>query len=219
VAWLQEYSWTARLTKWGWCLLLLVAEFVVFLDWSEPTIRTWQPILTMAIALGIAFSAANSFRRERQTGLLEIMLVTPLSVRRLIGGRLWGIFCHYFPALAVLTVCWIGYHLLENRPYDFGLLPLVVPNPVAFAALMLVGLYVSLTRLNLLLAWALAWAGAFILPVLITLALSRFAGMGTAMSLVLISLLQLSLMTIAWVLLDRAMRQRTFTLAAIGAVC
>jgi len=85
MAWLQEYSWTARLTKWGWCLAVFVAEvFVMFI------FPGWQPQLTTAVSLGVAFSATGSFRRERQSGLLEILLVTPLSVRQLMVGRLWN---------------------------------------------------------------------------------------------------------------------------------
>src|SRR5207247_10107977 len=78
MAWLQEYSWTARLTKWGWFLLFLVADLIVMTDCESRKFLSWFPLLTGALALGVAFSAAGSFRRERQTGLLEILLVTPI---------------------------------------------------------------------------------------------------------------------------------------------
>jgi hypothetical protein len=43
VAWLQEYSWTARLTKWGWFILLLGAELIVAIVWLTPRRISWQP--------------------------------------------------------------------------------------------------------------------------------------------------------------------------------
>lgn len=108
IAWLQEYSWTARLTKWGWLVVVLVTEFVLLTNFGIRRSPYWQPLLTVALGLGIAFSAVGSFRREQETGLLELLLVTPLSVRQLLGGRFWGICCHYFPALAILWVGWSG---------------------------------------------------------------------------------------------------------------
>jgi hypothetical protein len=93
IAWLQEYSWTARLTKWGWLVVVLVTEFVLLTRFGARRSPFWQPLLTVALGLGIAFSAVGSFRREQETGLLELLLVTPLSVRQLLGGRFWGICC------------------------------------------------------------------------------------------------------------------------------
>jgi ABC-type transport system involved in multi-copper enzyme maturation permease subunit len=98
IAWLQEYSWTARLTKWGWLVVVLVTEFVLLTNFGARRSPFWQPLLTVALGLGIAFSAVGSFRREQETGLLELLLVTPLSVRQLLGGRFWGICCGALPA-------------------------------------------------------------------------------------------------------------------------
>jgi ABC-type transport system involved in multi-copper enzyme maturation permease subunit len=97
IAWLQEYSWTARLTKWGWLVVVLVTEYVVLTRFDRGRSPYWQPLLAVALGLGIAFSAVGSFRREQETGLLELLLVTPLSVRQLLGGRFWGICCGALP--------------------------------------------------------------------------------------------------------------------------
>ena len=52
IAWLQEYSWTARLTKWGWLVLAIVGE-------------VFGPQNVMWVLIGaIAFAATASFRRE-----------------------------------------------------------------------------------------------------------------------------------------------------------
>ena len=169
IAWLQEYSWTARLTKWGWFGGLILAEFFFL---AGPFAGS-QVVLIAALSAGVAFSAVGSFRRERHTGLLELLLVTPLSVRQVINGRLWGIFCHFFPAVAVLLVCWYGDHALNPRLYHSGLASLILPNPLTFALVMIVGFYFSLSAMPFLLAWLLTWVFAFGGPPLTILLIDR----------------------------------------------
>jgi len=208
MAWLQEYSWTARLTKWGWCLAVFVAEvFVMFI------FPGWQPQLTTAVSLGVAFSATGSFRRERQSGLLEILLVTPLSVRQLMVGRLWGIFSHFCPALAILIVCWNGNRLLNPKEYYADPLSLVIPNPLTFMALMVVGLYMSLWRLNFFVVWLLAWTLGFLLPSFAAVALGRYQGVSPSHIFELTSAYQIMLTVISWFLLRRNLKQRAFVTA------
>jgi len=210
MAWLQEYSWTARLTKWGWFILFLLADLVVMTDLEGRRFLKWLPILTGALALGVAFSAAGSFRRERQTGLLEILLVTPISTSKVIGGRLWGMFSNYLPALLALLVYWQGIRLLNAHAYRSGLLSSLFPNPVAFGALMMVGLYLSLTRLNFFLGWLLTWVVAFVIPSFATIALGRYVRMETSLATTLPSILQVAMAVAVWFLLERTMRLRTF---------
>jgi ABC-type transport system involved in cytochrome c biogenesis permease component len=210
IAWLQEYSWTARLTKWGWFIFLLGAEFVVLVSWYTPRTMGWQPWLTATLAAGIAFSAAGSFRRERQAGLLELLLVTPLSVRQLIGGRIWGIGCHFLPAIGLLLLGWTGDHILNPRLFQLGLPDSMFMNPAAFCLIVLLGLYLSLGQLNFLLGWTLTWVAAFVLPLVASLALVRSAYCTAGTALVLTTSLQLLLSALVWFLLDRTLRQRTF---------
>jgi ABC-type transport system involved in multi-copper enzyme maturation permease subunit len=210
MAWLQEYSWTARLTKWGWFLAVLVAEYIML--FVSPG---WQPQLTTVLSLGVAFSATGSFRRERQSGLLEILLVTPLSVRQLMAGRLWGIFSHFCPALAVLAVCWNGDRLLNHKEFYANPFALVIPNPLAFLALMVVGLYLSLWRLNFLVVWLLAWTLAFLIPAFSAVALGRFESMHPMKIVALTSAFQVALAAACWFLMRRDMEQRRFVNAEV----
>jgi ABC-type transport system involved in cytochrome c biogenesis permease component len=205
MAWLQEYSWTARLTKWGWFLGVLAVEvFILFM------LPGWQPELTTAVSLGVTFSATGSFRRERQSGLLEILLVTPLSVRQLMLGRLWGIFSHFSPALALLIVCWDSDRLLNHKEFYANPFFWVAPNPLAFLALMVAGLYMSIWRLNFLVVWLLAWVLAFFLPAFAAVALGRFGVMQPTAITVLTSAWQILLAAACWFLLRRNMVQRRF---------
>ena len=210
MAWLQEYSWTARLTKWGWFFLFLVADLVVMTDWESRKYLSWFPILAGSLALGVAFSAAGSFRRERQTGLLEILLVTPISARKVLAGRLWGMFSNYFPAVLALLVYWYGTRLLNSYAYGSGLFFLLFPNPLAFGSLMVVGLYVSLTKVNMLLGWLVTWLVAFVAPSFATIALGRYARIEPTVAMIVSSALQCVLAAAVWFFLERNLRSRAF---------
>src|SRR5439155_3862620 len=145
VAWLQEYSWTARLTKWGWLFLAIFGE-------------VFGPRNVMCVLIGaIAFAAAGSFRRELQSGALELLLVTPLRERQLINGRLWGLFCHFLPAVLVWTV--FRYTQSVLAPRSDHLVADVATLYSSFLTLPVVGFALSFCRLNLI--------GAFLLCLIV----------------------------------------------------
>jgi ABC-type transport system involved in multi-copper enzyme maturation permease subunit len=207
IAWLQEYSWTARLTKWGWLLAVFVAELVVMSGWDPRHTPESRLFLPAGLALAVAFSAVGSFRREHETGLLELLLVTPISVRQLLRGRVWGICCHYFPAVSVFLVLAWGDHALNARAYPvsdwvwmffFGLLSTIV-----------VGLYLSLGRFNFFLAWLLAWALAFVVPA-VAAGLMSDDGLARGTAVALALGFQVAIGLFAWGLLERKVRLRTF---------
>ncbi len=125
-------------------------------------------------------------------------------------GRLWGIFCHFSPALLLLIVCWDGDRQLNHAEYFRNQFSAVVPNPIAFASLMVTGLYLSLWRLNFLVVWLLAWALAFFLPVLATITLLRLGGFPLAASVGIVSFYQLLLGVICWLLMHRNLKERRF---------
>jgi ABC-type transport system involved in multi-copper enzyme maturation permease subunit len=210
IAWLQEYSWTARLTKWGWFLVVLVAELMVMGSWDPRQAPHSRFYLPAGLTLAIAFSAAGSFRRENETGLLELLLVTPLSVRQLLRGRIWGICCHYFPAISVFLVLAWGDYVLNQRAYPT--IHLVWPFLMAFFSMTILGLYLSLGQLNFFLAWLLTWTLAFLIPVVATVVLfhsyelSRFTVFGLPMAF------QIAIALLAWFLLERKIRLRTFVI-------
>jgi len=206
MAWLQEYSWTARLTKWGWFLgFCFVGLFLL----CGGDLLGGQPTAAALLTLGIAFSAAGSFRRERQDGSLELLLVTPLSTWRVLGGRVWGIFCHYFPAATVLAVCWIGNHYLNPKLYN-DLHDLPFANVLAFLSLLAVGLFLSLGRLNTLLAWVVTWLAAFLVPTFVTVVLLRSGRLEPATAFLLQSAYHIALSTTFLALVHRSLSTRAF---------
>src|SRR5439155_1939016 len=105
--WLQQYSWSARLAKWGWCLGVVLLECVLITDHSLSNVWDGQYLLAALLIVGVAFIASGSFREECQTGAMELLLVTPLKVRQILGGRIRGVWGQFLPATAVLALAWL----------------------------------------------------------------------------------------------------------------
>ena len=150
IAWLQEYSWTARLTKWGWLVLAIVGE-------------VFGPQNVMWVLIGaIAFAAAASFRREQEAGSLELLLVTPLGEWQLIKGRLWGLFAHFLPAVLVWTVFRYMEGVLAPRSGNYRVDVLTLYS--SCLTLPLLGFCLSFTRLNQIAAFLLCLIVGVVLP-------------------------------------------------------
>ncbi|HEY6227841.1 MAG TPA: hypothetical protein VI282_12030 [Verrucomicrobiae bacterium] len=161
IAWLQEYNWSSRLTKWGWFALIFVAQWRLFLTWRQ--FMEYQLQLYRLVAFGIAFSAAASFRRERQSGALELLLVTPISAGKLIFGRLQGVWFHFFPAMAILATVWtMGPQILSLPLWQAWYLV------GAYFCIPIIGFYCSLLTSNVLVAWLLTLLFSQFLPYAIT---------------------------------------------------
>jgi ABC-type transport system involved in cytochrome c biogenesis permease component len=123
----------------------------------------YQLTLCRLVAAGIAFSAAASFRRERQTGALELLLVTPISAAQLILGRLQCVWIHFFPAIAILACVW-------TMGPQFLSLPLFYSWYLAAGYLFtpIIGFYCSLLTSNVLVAWLLTLLFAQYIPYAVT---------------------------------------------------
>jgi ABC-type Na+ efflux pump permease subunit len=107
----------------------------------------------------MAASAAGSFRRERESGVLELMLVTPLSTRQIIGGRLRGLWGQFLPAVSLLLGIWVYFDRLLLQT-DATEMPLVFAG--LFVSVPVVGLYFSLRCRHFIAAFLLTLAGSFI---------------------------------------------------------
>src|SRR5438045_797781 len=86
-------------------------------------------------------AAAGSFRRERENGFLELMLVAPLGEWQIIGGRLRGLWGQFVPAIAVFLGMAAWMPGLSDLQESIGFLPYV---GMIFVTLPVIGLYFSL---------------------------------------------------------------------------
>lgn len=163
IAWLQEYTPAARLAKWGWCILVLVVEAFALTLLVVSHDHGLQLALGTAVVLGISFSAANSFRTERLNGAIELLLVTPIPPWKLILGRLWGVWVHFFPAVAIQFIAWKGSGgVVRNHPeFSYFLLSSYLFVPA-------LGLYLSMFPWNVLVTWAAGFGIGVVLPWLLT---------------------------------------------------
>jgi ABC-type transport system involved in multi-copper enzyme maturation permease subunit len=205
IAWLQEYSWTARLAKWGWCALALIGEFIAIVQ--SVAVNRYHPghlLLSAAVTLGIALAGANSFRTERLTGAMELLLVTPISTIQLIGGRLWGIWVHFFPAVAIIGFCWISAAPLVAGSRAEALLLFC-----AYLFVPMIGLYLSMFPWNVLVAWAAIYLIGAVIPFAIGIFFRHELQM--VERIVLTVIIQAFLGLSALALLHRKLRQRNFT--------
>jgi ABC-type transport system involved in cytochrome c biogenesis permease component len=186
IGWLQQRTWSARLTKWGWLLVMVIVECVVLVDYSSYTTLRWQSWLVNALAMGMAFSAVGSFRLERQSGALELLLVTPMTAQQIIRGRLLGIWWQFLPVVAFLLI--YNWLLLEDfgsrrgpvytTNVSFYLGAYTIGLAVKYFSMPLIGLYFSMRRMNFIAAWLLACVTGLLLPVALGLPLGILFGLG-----------------------------------------
>lgn len=151
IGWLEQRRWSGRLVMWSW-LAVLVSLYSSVLSSGVMFSRGFadlQELLGWLLLASVATTAAGSFRRERESGVLELLLVTPLSAWRIIGGRLRGVWSQFAPAVLLLVGVWLfvatftpGVRAGEAVWFSIGFLTVPV-----------VGLYYSLARTHFLSAF------------------------------------------------------------------
>ena len=165
IGWLHQQSWQARLVKWGWCLAVIILECLFVTDSGLSDLWSGQYFIGTLLLLSIAFSAAGSFRRERETGALELLLVTPLREGQILWGRVRGVWGQFLPSVTILLIAWAFLRTdapLFSRDQATRLTSLWA-GPIfiaSFLALPFIGLYFSLARQNIIGAWlatCVAW--------------------------------------------------------------
>ena len=107
-------------------------------------------------------------------------------------------------------VGWTGDHILNPKLFRLGLPDSMFMNPAAFLLIVLLGLYLSLGRVNFLLGWTLTWVMAFVLPLVGGLVLVQSAYCAARTALALMTTLQLLFSVVMWFLLHRALNDRAF---------
>lgn len=80
VGWLERRTWYGRILTWLWFggvitfYSLMLVEDAYLRGPMGQTAETWIGAL---LAISLAATSAASFRRERETGVMELLLVTP----------------------------------------------------------------------------------------------------------------------------------------------
>ena len=123
IAWLQQYSRQARLSKWTLCLGFVALECAANAT-SATGMMDAQFLMLLIFAAAYTFVGINGFLTEKQSGALELLLVTPMSPNQIIWGRVWGLWQQFLPAGATLLLLWLFAHCLNPFPINsWGLYP------------------------------------------------------------------------------------------------
>jgi ABC-type transport system involved in cytochrome c biogenesis permease component len=173
VGWLEQRSLSGRLALWGWVGMITIfycfALSIYSSYWDRLNIaHVW---LLIVLLMSFAMCSAMSFRRERETGVLELLLVSPLKVQQILMGRLRGIWNQFLPASVLFFGCWVYLYFavrgvtLERIPVPYSKLLLAATS---FLSIPVIGLYFSLRQKHLL----SAFLGTVILGVLIPYGIS-----------------------------------------------
>ena len=165
IGWLEQRTWSGRLVTWGW-FAILISIYTEVLNERHLFGAPNELHVTIAwlLAGSIAMSAAGSLRRERESGVLELLLVSPVGERRIISGRLGGLWSQFAPAVGLLFVIWAYCStFLPNggRVTEFGFFL------ITFVTLPVFGLYFSLRCRSFLAAFLFTLAGALGLPIIL----------------------------------------------------
>jgi hypothetical protein len=122
IAWLQQYSWKARVSKWGLCLGLVMIECV--LTTGNPSeMMDAQSVMMLILAAVFTFVGVNSFLTEKKSGALELLLVTPVTPNQIIWGRVWGLWKQFLPAgLTLLALSLFADYLRSMSNWPTGTL-------------------------------------------------------------------------------------------------
>lgn len=167
IGWLQQYSWSARLGKWGWCGVV-----ITFVSWflanNYQMLSAGCSLLKTGLLLSMAFSAVGSFQREKQNGALELLLVAPLRENQIILGRLRGIWGQFLPAFIILITSVVMVRSGFSSSYFSRHQPLLLNWVAEFVVVPIVGLYCAMRWKNFLFAWGVTCAVTLLLPWLVT---------------------------------------------------
>jgi hypothetical protein len=218
MGWVQRHSWNSRLSGWSWCLAFVFLEtFFLAGDLLLQDLHYGQLLLLHVLFMGLAFNAAGSFQRERDSGLMELILITPLSVSQIINGRLKGVLAQFAPAAFVL--CLVACFTMEfgclfyEIAFYFGDVhsPAIRYSPLLFLSasfftVPIAGLYFSQLRIHFIAAWVAAMFFGFAIPLFIGVLLVSKGGFGNGFMV----LFQIILGAEFWWLLHRNLSRRNF---------
>lgn len=162
IGWLEQRTWTGRLVTWSWLAVVISVYSAALTDANFfRNFHAFQSFLGWLMVGSIAASAAGSFRRERESGVLELLLVTPMTTNQIIAGRLQGLWAQFLPSMALL----LGVSFYLGTPFtrpnelesDFFLV-------LAFMIIPVIGLYFSVRCRNYIAAFLMTLICGLLLP-------------------------------------------------------
>ena len=88
IGWLEQRRWSGRVVTWSWfAIAVVVLSTAVSESYLVSDFSGFCSTLGWLLVGTMAYTAAASFRRERETGVLELLLVSPLSSAQIARQR------------------------------------------------------------------------------------------------------------------------------------
>ncbi|HEY3860697.1 MAG TPA: ABC transporter permease subunit [Verrucomicrobiae bacterium] len=164
IAWLQQYSWKARVSKWGLCLLFVLLECAA-IDGSQPYhLAATVTFLLAVLAAAYTYAGVNGFLQERRSGALELILVSPISVKEIIVGRVWGLWKQFLPSVLLLVASDFAVHTMIPDAGSNWFWVIDVEIIAIYLTLPVFATFCALHVRNLFLAAALTWMALLAAP-------------------------------------------------------
>lgn len=174
IGWLEQRTWSGRLVTWAWFAVLISVYSMVLTDrhFFEGA-NGLHTMMASLLAGSMAMSSASSFRRERETGVLELLLVSPLGENQIIAGRLGGLWSQFVPAAGLLLAVWAYCSTFLPDGGDAGTFLFFL---LTFVTVPVFGLYFSLSCRSFLTAFLATIVVALVLPLVLPEALRTVLG-------------------------------------------
>jgi len=165
IGWLEQRRWSGRLVTWTWFAIIVSVQTTAMTDNAFfYGYAAWETFLAWLLTVSIAASAAGSFRRERETGVLELLLVSPLTSRQIIDGRLRGLWGQFLPSIVLLLGVWAHFaNILPNHRNNSSQ---IWSFAVTYLVLPVIGLYFSVSCRHFIQAFLLTLSMVVVAPLL-----------------------------------------------------
>jgi ABC-type transport system involved in multi-copper enzyme maturation permease subunit len=169
VGWLEHRSWSGRLVTWTWLGVIAILSIPAIAERGNPHSEGFaQFVIACLLAGSVALSAAGSFRRERESGVLELLLVSPMGAGAIVWGRLFGLWGKFLPAMTLLFATWWYLNtIFRNTSEDT--VPLCI---MAFLTVPVIGLHYSLRCVHFITAFLATLAVGLLGPFLLSAVLN-----------------------------------------------
>lgn len=165
IGWLEQRTWTGRLVTWGWFAVIVSLYSAALTDSNFfRSYSAMHRVVSLFLAMTIAASAAGSFQRERETGVLELLLVSPVGEGAIIAGRVRGLWGQFLPTIVLLLGVWLYFGSILPHEHDGQA---ILFYAATFASLPVIGLYFSLRCRNFISAFLWTLAFGMLLPILL----------------------------------------------------
>lgn len=145
VGWLEQRTWTARTLQWGW-VAIMIAYYGVVAHRLEDWLYDYTGIhgvLGWGLLGALGLTAAASLRRERENGMLSLLLITPLSPSQIVAGRVKGLWTQIRWATVLFIGGWLFLQGFSRASRDWFWMLFFT---VSYFTLPVTGLFCSLWR-------------------------------------------------------------------------